>query len=76
MSDSITTATDQIQLMRKRLKGLISDGQEMIENVNRSIRRQAGRTDHAIRANPYRSLAIASGVGLVAGLLLSRRNSR
>ena len=31
-------------------------------------------TDEAIRANPYQSLAIAAGVGVVVGVLLGRRN--
>lgn len=30
-------------------------------------------TDQAIRANPYQSLAIAAGTGLLLGLLLGRR---
>ena len=30
-------------------------------------------TDTAIRENPYQALAIAAGVGLVAGILLGRR---
>jgi ElaB/YqjD/DUF883 family membrane-anchored ribosome-binding protein len=31
-------------------------------------------TDTAIRENPYRSLAITFGAGLLAGLLIARRN--
>jgi ElaB/YqjD/DUF883 family membrane-anchored ribosome-binding protein len=31
-------------------------------------------TDTAIRENPYQALAIAAGVGLVAGILLGRRS--
>ena len=30
-------------------------------------------TDQAIRDNPYQSLAIAAGVGLLVGVLISRR---
>lgn len=30
-------------------------------------------TDEAIRANPYQSIAIAAGVGLLVGMLVSRR---
>ena len=35
----------------------------------------AHTTDHAIRANPYQSLAIAAGVGLIIGVLLGRRSN-
>jgi ElaB/YqjD/DUF883 family membrane-anchored ribosome-binding protein len=31
-------------------------------------------TDTAIRENPYQSIAIAAGVGLLIGVLLGRRN--
>jgi ElaB/YqjD/DUF883 family membrane-anchored ribosome-binding protein len=31
-------------------------------------------TDSAIRENPYQSLAIAAGVGLLLGVLISRRS--
>ena len=31
-------------------------------------------TDETIRANPYQSLAIAAGVGLLVGVLLGRRS--
>jgi ElaB/YqjD/DUF883 family membrane-anchored ribosome-binding protein len=31
-------------------------------------------TDEAIRANPYQSLAIAAGVGLLIGVLVGRRS--
>src|SRR5690348_16518827 len=34
----------------------------------------AKSTDTAIRQNPYQSLAVALGVGLVAGVLIGRRN--
>ena len=31
-------------------------------------------TDQAIRANPYQSLAIAAGVGILVGVLIGRRS--
>jgi ElaB/YqjD/DUF883 family membrane-anchored ribosome-binding protein len=31
-------------------------------------------TDETIRANPYQSLAIAAGLGLLIGVLLGRRS--
>ena len=31
-------------------------------------------TDETIRANPYQSLAIAAGIGLLVGVLLGRRS--
>ncbi len=52
--------------------------QERISDLYASAKGKAvdrtRRTHHAIRANPYKSIAIATGVGLVVGLLLGRRN--
>jgi ElaB/YqjD/DUF883 family membrane-anchored ribosome-binding protein len=33
-------------------------------------------TDETIRANPYQSLAIAAGVGVLVGVLVARRSGR
>lgn len=65
---------DQIDELRERLRDAIASGQSMISNLTDSLRNQAKRADGAIRANPYQSLGIAAGVGLVAGYLLSRRS--
>jgi ElaB/YqjD/DUF883 family membrane-anchored ribosome-binding protein len=32
------------------------------------------RADGAIRENPYQTIGIAAGIGLIAGYLLSRRS--
>jgi ElaB/YqjD/DUF883 family membrane-anchored ribosome-binding protein len=66
---------EQIDELRERLRDAISSGQSMIANLTDTVRNQAKRADGAIRANPYQSLGIAAGVGLVAGYLLSRRSS-
>jgi ElaB/YqjD/DUF883 family membrane-anchored ribosome-binding protein len=65
---------EQIDELRERLREAISSGQSMIANLTDTVRDQAKRADGAIRANPYQSLGIAAGVGLVAGYLLSRRS--
>jgi ElaB/YqjD/DUF883 family membrane-anchored ribosome-binding protein len=65
---------DQVEELRARLREAIASGQSMIANLTDTLRNQAKRADGAIRANPYQSLGIAAGVGLVAGYLLSRRS--
>jgi ElaB/YqjD/DUF883 family membrane-anchored ribosome-binding protein len=52
--------------------------QERLANFYASAKQKVVKgakfTDGAIRANPYQSLAIALGVGLLAGVLLGRRS--
>lgn len=68
-------AGDEIDELRERLRDAITDGQNMLSNLKDNIARQAKRADGAIRANPYQTAGIAAGVGLLLGLLLSRRGA-
>jgi len=49
---------------------------ELYEGTKVHVVAGARRTDAAIRANPYQSLAIAAGVGLLVGVLLGRRSNQ
>ncbi len=69
-------ATADIQDLRTRLRGAVAEGKHFVKNVGETLRKQAGRADEAIRENPYQSIGIALGVGLLAGFLLARRSSR
>jgi ElaB/YqjD/DUF883 family membrane-anchored ribosome-binding protein len=66
--------SDEIDDLRERLHEAIAHGESMISNLTDSLRQQAKRADGAIRANPYQTIGIAAGLGLVAGYLLSRRS--
>lgn len=46
---------------------------ELYAGAKRKVVAGAKYTDGAIRENPYQSLAIALGIGLVAGVLIGRR---
>lgn len=47
--------------------------QELRENVSERTRNVAWATDDFVHDHPYRTLGAAFGVGLVLGLLVSRR---
>jgi|SRR6478609_9563774 len=49
---------------------------ELYENTKGRVVAGAKCTDAAIRANPYQSLAIAAGVGLLIGVLVGRRSNQ
>jgi ElaB/YqjD/DUF883 family membrane-anchored ribosome-binding protein len=47
----------------------------LYENAKVRVVAGAKSTDAAIRANPYQSIAIAAGAGLLIGVLLGRRSN-
>jgi len=49
---------------------------ELYETTKGRVVAGAKCTDAAIRANPYQSLAIAAGAGLLIGVLLGRRSNQ
>jgi len=64
--------TDEVQALRQRLRSILADGQATLKNVTVAARRQAAHADEIIRENPYQTIGIAAGVGLLAGYLISR----
>ncbi|HZZ20436.1 MAG TPA: DUF883 C-terminal domain-containing protein [Opitutaceae bacterium] len=75
ISDVGTQTAENVQALRDRLSSTVSAAQKRAKAVAKAARRQASRADDAIRAKPYHAMAIAGGVGLVAGLLIARRRS-
>lgn len=71
-----TDITDQARDKMDQLRERISEAQERLSELYDSARVKvtegARRTDEAIRAHPYESLAIALGVGVLIGALLRR----
>jgi ElaB/YqjD/DUF883 family membrane-anchored ribosome-binding protein len=59
--------------IRARLRTAVDDGKTLVANMSDAVRRHAGKADDTIRANPYQSIGIAAGIGLLVGLLISRR---
>ena len=47
---------------------------DVYEGTKQRVVAGARCTDAAIRANPYTALAIAGGIGLLAGILVGRRS--
>jgi ElaB/YqjD/DUF883 family membrane-anchored ribosome-binding protein len=75
MGDSISEHTaDAVSALRSRFE----DAQERFADVYAGARKKviagAKYTDETIRANPYQSIAIAAGIGLLVGVLVGRRS--
>jgi ElaB/YqjD/DUF883 family membrane-anchored ribosome-binding protein len=75
MGDSLTEhSEDAMSSLRSRLDAAQERLAELYTGARTRVVAGAKCTDAAIRANPYQSLAIAAGVGLLIGVLLGRRS--
>jgi ElaB/YqjD/DUF883 family membrane-anchored ribosome-binding protein len=68
-------ASEDIQALKERLSDTVAGVKSRVRTLAKAARRQAGRADDKIRANPYQAMGIAAGIGLIAGLLIARRRS-
>lgn len=62
-----------IAALRERLEAAQERLAALYENARRKVVAGAKHADDTIRENPYQSLAVALGIGLLAGVLLGRR---
>jgi len=76
LSATAHVAEEKVEAARQRLTDAIEKGKETWGNVRDKAVAGAEATDQVIRENPYRSLAVALGVGALVGYLLGRRNSK
>jgi ElaB/YqjD/DUF883 family membrane-anchored ribosome-binding protein len=74
MADSLSEhSSEAMENMRQRIGAVQARLSELVDGAKRRIVDGAKSTDAAIRANPYQSLAVALGAGVLLGLLLGRR---
>lgn len=68
---------DKIGEMRARAEESVRQAKERLSGIEDEALKQArvlaGEADEYVRGNPWRAVTIAAGVGLVLGLLMSRR---
>lgn len=73
MGDSISEHTaDAVSALRTRYDDASERMGELYDDARKRVVAGAKCTDEAIRENPYQSIAIAGGVGLLLGVLLGR----
>jgi ElaB/YqjD/DUF883 family membrane-anchored ribosome-binding protein len=75
VSDSVTgRSADVIGALRARFDAAQERLAEAYAGARKTVAAGAKYTDDTIRANPYQSLAIALGVGVVLGVFVARRS--
>jgi ElaB/YqjD/DUF883 family membrane-anchored ribosome-binding protein len=71
LGSKLDAASDNVENLKQRLKGqaedLVAQGQERLDEVR-------GRVTDSVRERPLATLLAAGGVGLLLGLLISRRS--
>lgn len=77
VGDSLSEHTGEaVSALRARYEAAQERMGEMYAGARTRVIAGAKCTDAAIRENPYQSIAIAAGVGLLVGVLLGRRNGQ
>ena len=72
-----TQTGEKIQEVRARAEESLRQAKQRLSSIEdealRRVREVADATDEYVRENPWQSVGIAAGVGLLLGLLLARR---
>lgn len=72
LSEAGDQASDKVVALRDRLRDALAEGKDVMKDIASTARRQAAQADEVIRANPYAAIGVATGLGLLAGYLISR----
>jgi ElaB/YqjD/DUF883 family membrane-anchored ribosome-binding protein len=76
MAATADVAGEKVSEARKRLAAALESGKRILGRVKDKAVEGAKATDEAVREHPYQALAVAFGIGAIAGYLISRRCSR
>jgi len=75
ITDSASEQSGEVvENLRARFSAAQERFSELYEGAKKKVVAGAKCTDETIRANPYQSIAIAAGVGLLIGVLVGRRS--
>jgi ElaB/YqjD/DUF883 family membrane-anchored ribosome-binding protein len=72
LHSSMEVAGDRARLMRQRLASALESAKETGRKLEEKAAAGAKATDKLIRENPYQSIGIAFGIGLLIGVLATR----
>ena len=70
------TSDDAMGALRSRYEAMQERMSDLYDGAKKKVVAGAKYTDETIRENPYQSIAVAAGLGLLIGVLLGRRSSK
>jgi len=73
LHSSAEVAGDRARMMRERLAEAMDAAKETCRKLEQRAAASAKATDKLIRENPYQSIGVAFGIGLLIGVLVTRR---
>lgn len=73
LKDSASVAGGKVQEVRERLTQTLESAKAACGRLEEKAREGAKATDKVIREHPYQSLGIAFGLGLLIGVLATRK---
>ena len=76
MAATADVAGDKVGEARKRLAAALESGKEMYGRVKEKAVEGAKAVDERVHEHPYQTMGIAFGVGVLLGILVTRRCSR
>jgi ElaB/YqjD/DUF883 family membrane-anchored ribosome-binding protein len=76
MAATADVAGDKVGEARKRLAAALESGKELYGRVRDKTVEKARVVDETVHEHPYQAMGIALGVGILIGVLVTRRCSR
>lgn len=73
MKATASQTGEKISEVRSRLAAAVESAKATCQRLEEKAVAAAKATDHAIRQHPYESIGIAFGLGLLIGVLVSRK---
>lgn len=68
--ERVTVAREKIQESLQRAKVKLTEAESVVADKTKQM---ANMTDEYVREHPWKAVGIAAGIGLIIGLLISRR---
>ena len=72
LSTAGVQVSDEMTGLRHRLRAALAEGKYTLDQAADLARKQVARADEIIRANPYASIGLATGAGVLVGFLIAR----
>jgi ElaB/YqjD/DUF883 family membrane-anchored ribosome-binding protein len=76
MAATADVAGDKVSEARKRLAAALESGKELYGRVRDKTVEGAKAVDEKVHEHPYQAMGLAFGVGILVGVLVTRRCSR